>query len=77
MARQKKGHTATATESFNYCIEGRRLKAKQEISCQVLLVRFTPNIRNGLASQIRPDAEAPALVQQIKAPLIGTIIVTG
>lgn len=61
----------------NYCIEGRRLKAKQEISCQVLLVRFTPNIRNGLASQIRPDAEAPALVQQIKAPLIGTIIVTG
>lgn len=38
---------------------------------------FTANIRNGLVAQIRPDAETPALVQRIKAPLIGTIIVTG
>lgn len=62
----------------HYCIDGRRpLKVKQEISRQLLLVCFTPNIRNGLASQIRPDAETPAVVQQIKAPLIGTITVTG
>lgn len=60
---KKKGHTATATaESF---------------SRQVLLVCFTANIGNGLVAQIRPDAETPALVQRIKAPLIGTIIVTG
>lgn len=52
-------------------------KVKWEISRQVLLVRFTANIRNGLVAQIRPDAETPALVQRIKAPLIGTIIVTG
>lgn len=71
----KKGHTETgATETINYCAQRRRLI---KVNCQVLLVCFTPNIRNGLAAQVRPDAETPAPVQQIKAQLIGTIIVTG